>query len=116
MGNPTLMRTLFFQHKSRLVVFTLAVLLCAIVGCGGPSSKIVGKWRTGEEANGMVWEFAKNRSVSMGDVRGRYSFGDQNRVKIETPFAISIYQMEFSGDQMTLRDPNGSKLVFTRIR
>lgn len=110
------MTRLFLRHKSRWGVLGVALLIFAIAGCGGPSSKIVGKWRTGEEANVMVWEFAKNRSVSMGDVRGRYSFGDQNRVKIETPFAISIYQMEFSGDQMTLRDPNGSKLVFTRIR
>jgi hypothetical protein len=85
-------------------------------GCGGPSHDIVGKWGTSGDANAMVWEFSKDRSVLIGQMRGRYSFGDRNRIKIETPFAISVYQMELSGDHMILREPNGSKLTFTRIR
>ncbi len=64
----------------------------------------------------MVWEFSTNGSVLIGDVRGRYTFGDQNRIKIETPFATSVYQMEISGDRMILQEPGGSKLEFTRIR
>jgi len=64
----------------------------------------------------MVWEFSTNGSVLIGDVRGRYTFGDQNRIKIETPFASSVYQMEISGDRMILREPGGSKLDFTRMR
>ncbi len=63
-----------------------------------------------------VWEFSKNGSVLIGNVRGRYKFGDQNRVKIETPFATSVYQLEVSGDRMILREPGGPKLEFTRIR
>jgi hypothetical protein len=63
-----------------------------------------------------VWEFSKNGSILIGDVRGRYQFGDQNRIKIETPFATSVYLLEISGDRMTLRELGGPKLEFTRIR
>jgi hypothetical protein len=86
-----------------------------MAGCGGPSHDIVGKWRMSGDANGMVWEFSRNGSVLMGDTRGRYIL-DRSRVKIETPFAKTVYQMEFSGDRMILREPNGPKLEFTRIR
>ena len=106
----------FVQHKSRLTIIALAVLLSATAGCGGPSRDIVGKWRTSEDANALVWEFSGNRSLLIGNTRGRYSFGDNNRIKIETPFATTVYQMEFSGDRMILREPNGPRLDFTRIR
>jgi hypothetical protein len=85
-----------------------------MTGC--ENHTIVGKWRTSADPNAMVWEFSTNGSVRIGDIRGRYRLGDQNRVKIETPFAVSVYQMEFSGDRMILRELNGSKLEFTRIR
>ena len=52
----------------------------------------------------------------MGTNRGRYSFGDNNRIKIETSIATSVYQMELVGDTMTLKEPNGSKLVLTRVK
>jgi hypothetical protein len=106
---------MFARHKSWLVIIALAVLLCGIVGCGGPSHDIVGKWRMSGDANAMVWEFSKNGSLLTGSTRGRYIL-DRNRVKIETPFATTVYQMEFSGDRMILRDPNGSKLDFTKVR
>jgi hypothetical protein len=102
------------RHKSRLRIIALAVLLCALAGCGNPT--IVGKWRTSADPGAVVWEFTKNGSVLVGTVRGRYQFGDQNRVKIETPFATSVYQMEIYGDRMILREASGSKLEFTRIR
>ena len=63
----------------------------------------------------MVWEFSKNGAAVIGSTRGRYIL-DRNRVKIETPFATSVYQVEFSGDRMILREPTGSKSEFTRIR
>ncbi len=87
-----------------------------MAGCGGPSHNVVGKWRMSQEdANAMVWEFSNNRAVLLGNTRGRYTL-DRNRVKIETPFATTVYQMEFSGDRMILREPGGPKLEFTRIR
>jgi hypothetical protein len=89
-------------------------LLCIVAGCG--NARIVDKWRmVGSDAT--VWEFKTNGAVLVGDVSGRYKFGDQDRIKIETPFATSVYQLEISGDHMTLREPGGgSTLEFTRIK
>jgi hypothetical protein len=106
---------MFAQHKSKLEMIALVVLLCAMAGCGGPSHDIVGKWRMSQEANAMVWEFSKNGAVMIGSTRGRYIL-DRNRIKIETPFARTVYQMEFSGDRMILREPNGPKLDFTKVK
>jgi hypothetical protein len=100
---------------SKLVVIGLAVLLCVMAGCGGPSHQIIGKWRMAGSSSATVWEFSENGSVLIGNTRGRYIL-DRDRVKIETPFATSVYQMEISGDHMILREPNGPKLKFTRIR
>ena len=111
-----IMLSLFARQKSRLGIFAVALLLGATAGCGGPSRDIVGKWRMSGDANAIVWEFSKNGSLLIGNDRGRYSFGDNNRVKIETPSAKSVYQMELSGDRLILNDPNGSKLELTRMR
>ncbi len=108
-------RFMFARHKFRLVIIALAVLLCAVAGCGGPSHDIVGKWRMSQDANAMVWEFSKNGAVMIGSTRGRYIL-DRDRVKIETPFARTVYQMEFSGDRMILTGTSGSKLDFTRVK
>jgi hypothetical protein len=67
-------------------------------------------------SDATVWEFSSNGAVLVGDARGRYRFGDQDRIKIETPFATTVYQLNISGDQMTLEEPGGGKLEFTRIR
>jgi hypothetical protein len=97
------------------VIIALAVLLCGIAGCGGPSHDIVGKWRMSQDANVMVWEFSGNGAVLIGNTRGRYIL-DRNRIKIETPFATTVYQMEFSGGRMILRETNGPKLDFARVK
>lgn len=100
------------QSKCGFRIIALAILLFAIADCG--NSSIIGKWRmTG--SNATVWEFSSNGVVLVGDVRGRYKFGDQDRIKIGTPFATTVYQMKLSGDQMTLEEPDGSKLEFTKI-
>jgi hypothetical protein len=65
--------------------------------------------------NQMVWEFSSNGSVLLGDVRGRYRFGDQDRIKIETPFATAVYQVKISSDQLVLQEPGGSRLEFRRV-
>ena len=70
----------------------------------------------GGESDTILWEFSANGGVLVGGVRGKYKFGDQNRIKIETPFATTVYQLKISGDQMTLQEPGGSKLEFTRMR
>jgi hypothetical protein len=67
-------------------------------------------------SNAILWEFSPNGAVLVGDVRGRYTFGDQDRIKIQTPFATTVYQLKISGDRLTLQELGGSKLEFTRIR
>jgi hypothetical protein len=114
-AEETVMESIFVRCKPRLRIIVLAVLLSAMAGCGGPSRDVVGKWRLSQETDAMVWEFSKNGAVVIGNTQGRYIL-DRNRVKIETPFAKTVYHMEFSGDRMILREPNGSKLEFTRIR
>ena len=97
-----------------LRIIVTAVLLCLVAGCG--NATIVGKWHMLGASNAILWEFSANGVVLVGDVRGRYKFGDQDRIKIETPFATTVYQMKISGDRMTLQELGGSKLEFTRIR
>ena len=66
--------------------------------------------------NQTVWEFSSNGSVLVGEIRGRYKFGDHDRIKIETPFATGVYQVTISSDHLVLQEPGGSKLEFTRER
>ena len=94
----------------------LGLSLCLITGCGGNARDIVGTWRTSPDSNAMIWEFSNDGSVLMGPNRGRYTFGDNNRIKIETSIATSVYQIELVGDKMTLKEPSGSKLVLTRVK
>lgn len=103
-------------YKSRLVIIASALLLCAMAGCGSSHNDIAGKWRAAGDSSAVVWEFSPDGSVLMGSTRGRYSFGDRDRVKIQTPFGTSVYQVELSEDHMILKDPNGSKLEFTRSK
>jgi hypothetical protein len=103
--------------KSRVAAAAFFVVCLSIIaGCGGASHQIVGAWRVGDDSMAMVWEFSNDGSVLMGTNRGRYSFGDNNRIKIETSIGTSVYQMELVGDKMTLRDPNGSKLVLKKVK
>ena len=101
------------QSKPRLRIIAIAVVF-AIAGCG--NSTIVGKWRLMGGSNATLWEFSANGAVLVGDLRGKYEFGNQDRIKIQTPFATTVYQMKISGDRMTLQEPGGSKLEFTRIK
>ena len=60
--------------------------------------------------NQTVWEFSSNGSVLVGEIRGKYKFGNQDRIKIETPFATTVYVVNLSSDQLVLEDLGGSKL------
>jgi len=106
------MRVRFSQLSLRIIAS--AVLLCIVTGCG--HSRIVGKWRMSGGSNATVWEFSNNGVILVGDVHGRYKFGDQDRIKIQTPFSTAVYQLKISGDQMTLQEPGGTKLEFTRMQ
>jgi hypothetical protein len=108
------MRFGFPRRAGLLLVPALAILLLVMAGCG--NSSIVGKWRMSGTENQTVWEFSDNGSVLVGEVRGRYKFGGQGRIKIETPFATTVYLVKLSSDQLVLEDLGGSKLEFTRAR
>jgi hypothetical protein len=101
------------QSKRRLRIIAIA-LAFVMAGCG--RSTIVGKWRLMGGSNAILWEFSANGVVLVGDVRGRYKLGHEDRIKIETPFATAVYQMKVSGDRMTLQELGGSKLEFTKIK
>ena len=104
-----------FPRRARLLLVPAsAILLLVMAGCG--NSSIVGKWRMSGTENQTVWEFSSNGSVLVGEVRGRYKLGDQDRLKIETPFATTVYLLTLSNDQLVLQDLGGSKLEFTRVR
>jgi hypothetical protein len=106
----------FGLHRCTRLLLGLAsaVLLFIMASCG--NSSIVGKWRMSGAENQTVWEFSSNGSVRVGEVRGRYKLGNQERIKIETPFATTVYLVKLSSDQLVLQELGGSKLEFTRIR
>jgi hypothetical protein len=104
-----------FNRCARLrLALASAVLLFVMAGCG--NSSIVGKWRLSGAENQTVWEFLSNGSVLVGEVRGRYKLGNQNLIKIETPFSTTVYLVNLSSNQLVLQDLTGSKLEFTRVR
>src|SRR2546429_9987237 len=104
----------FSQSKPGIQIIVGIALLFALPGCG--NSTVVGKWRLMGGSNAILWEFSTNGVVLVGDVRGRYKFGDQDRIQIQTPFATTVYLVKISGDHLLLQEPGGSKLEFTRIR
>src|SRR5690242_20356768 len=109
------MRLGFPQGVRLLWVCASAFLLFVMASCGN-SNSIVGKWRMSGTENQTVWEFYGNGAVLAGEVRGKYKLGNQDRIKIETPFATTVYVVKVSTDQLVLEQPDGSKLEFSRIR
>jgi hypothetical protein len=99
-----------------IVRIATAAVLLALVGCHSRQNDIVGKWTVTSDSSELVWDFAPNGVVTSGDMRGRYSLGDQNRIKIQTPFATFVYQADLSGDRMTWKAPDGTKTALTRVK
>jgi hypothetical protein len=108
------MRVFFGLRQRLLTLIILAAVILMLAACG--NSSIVGKWRMSGVENQTIWEFSSNGSVQVGDIPGRYKFGDQDRIKIETPFSTAVYLVKISSDQLVLQEPGGSKLELTRIR
>ena len=94
----------------------LAALLFVTAGCDKTKARMVGKWKAGEEPNVTIWEFQQNGAAISGNIRGKYVMGDQGRVRIQTPSATFVYQVEFpSDDRMIWNDPNGTRMELTRV-
>lgn len=93
----------------------LILLLVAVAACDSARKEIVGKWKTDGEANAMVWEFAANGTVKTGGTTGKYSFGDGDRLKIQTQFATFVYEISVNGDTMSWKAPNGTTTRLTRV-
>jgi hypothetical protein len=101
-------------HIRALVL--LLVCLFALGACNDPKNQIAGQWKVTSDTSGLVWDFAKNGTVTSGDMKGRYSFGGQKQMKIQTPFATFVYQVDFVGDKMTWKNVNGSVTELTRVK
>lgn len=95
---------------------SLVLALALLAGCGGSEGRVVGKWKPVGDPNAAVWEFSANKAVNMGGRTGKYSFGDQGRLKVQTQFATFVYQLEISGDRMVLTEPNGTKTQLERVK
>ena len=98
------------------LAFALLTYVFAFASCSDPKARIAGQWKVTSDTSAIVWDFAKDGSVVSGDIRGRYSFGSQNKMKLQTPFATFVYQLDFTGDKMTWKAPNGSTTELTRVK
>ena len=103
-----------FLRSFRVALLALAVAL--LTSCGGAESQIVGKWKVAGDPSGSVWEFSSNNVVDMAGRKGKYTFGSQGRLKVQTQFATFVYQLELTGDRMVLTEPNGTRLELERLK
>ena len=99
------------------LLFLCSVLAAALLtACGGNESRIVGKWKPTNDPNAPLWEFSATKAVDIGGRKGKYTFGDQGRLKVQTQFATFVYQLELSEDRMVLTEPNGTKVELERVK
>lgn len=86
-----------------------------MTSCDHKRKGIVGKWQAAENPTAMVWDFSPKGAVKVGDTAGRYTFGDRGRLKIETPSATFVYELDLKGDTMVWKDPAGARMELKRI-
>ncbi len=101
---------------ARFVIPVLIALLLLLPGCGSSHKEILGKWKVDGDGSGVVWEFNQNGKARMGETEARYTFGDGNRLKLQTPSATFVHQMELHGDRMVWTDRNGARTELTRLK
>lgn len=98
----------------RLFPLLLAAFCLSPAGCDRSREQIIGKWQAPKPSR-MIWEFQPDGVVHAGNVKGRYSFGDQSRLKIQTPSATFVYRFEFRDDAMIWTEPNGVRTELRRL-
>lgn len=103
-------------NEKRFALLFLLAALFLFAGCDGGKKQIVGKWKSDGVSDAVVWEFFDNGSLSTEGQPGRYTFGDNGRIKIQTPTATFVNQLELEGDRMIWKAPDGSKQEFTRVK
>lgn len=94
----------------------LVALLFVVPSCDKSRSRIIGQWKVAGDSSDVLWEFAGNGRVLVAGIPGRYTFGDGRRIKIETPTATFVHQVEFGDDRMSWTDPRGVKMELTRVK
>ena len=100
----------------RLTSLSWAALLFVFLGCDRSENRIIGRWKVVGDPAAAVWEFSPNNAVDMAGRKGKYSFGDQGRLKVQTQFATFVYQLELPEDRMVLTEPNGTKTELERLK
>lgn len=103
--------------RQRFLTLCLLIAALALPSCDSSRKQIVGKWRVEGGTAEVVWDFHANGAVTTSSgAPGRYSFGDNKRLKIQTPSATFVHQIEIQGDRMTWRDMSGTVTQLTRVK
>lgn len=99
-----------------LLLALISLAFGVLASCSGPENQIVGNWKATGSSSAGVWEFSSNKAVDMAGRKGKYTFGDQGRLKVQTQFATFVYRVELSADRLVLTEPNGTRLEFERVK
>lgn len=106
--------------RMRLTTYyaALLVLVSSLVlsACDGPSTEILGRWKSMDAANPLVWEFSRGRNVRVGDEPGLYTLNGQKRLQIRTKSATFVYDVEFRPDRMIWKQPKGGTMEVVRTQ
>ena len=107
------------ECRVRIPSYAIALLcvglLFSLAACDRSRARIVGKWRVGNDANAMVWEFSPDGAVKAGETAGKNTFGDRSRLKIQTPSATFVYEIELTDDTMVWKEPSGARTELKRV-
>ncbi|MDQ6621904.1 MAG: hypothetical protein M3Y86_00255 [Verrucomicrobiota bacterium] len=102
--------------RTNFLPLSFVLLALALASCDSSRKQITGQWRADGAAAESSWIFESNGVVTTPNGPGRYSFGDGQRLKIQTPAATFVHQFEIHGDHMTWTDPGGRKTELTRVK
>ncbi len=94
----------------------LLLLLFFVASCDRARERLAGKWQAANDPNAMVWEFSANGALKAGETAGRYTLGDGRRIKIQTPRATFVYELELRDDVMIWKEASGARTELHRLR